>query len=75
MSPIKAKSLSADKKQIVGFAMVSHNGIVGSKPAVVSNGTEELEIPLTFLTGNLMLIRTEIHRLIDEMMDQLEDVK
>lgn len=73
MSPIKVHKLSADRGPVVGFCLVGHETISRSGPALVGNETEELEVPLKFYTGDLNLIRSELHNLVDEALNALED--
>ena len=72
---IKVKKLSPDKGPIIGFAVVAHPKIVASNPAAVFLVAEKeenkLEVPLTFLSGDLNAIRSELHKMIDDYIDAL----
>lgn len=72
MSPIEVHKLSADRGPIVGFCLVGHETISRSSPACVGNETEKLEVPLKFYSGDLNLIRSELHNLIDKALNSLE---
>lgn len=72
MEPIKVHTLSPDTSPIVGIAIVAHEKILASEPAVVSDLQDKLEVPLRFYRGNLNEIRTELHKLIDDAVDALQ---
>lgn len=71
MEPINLLKLSSDQSPVVGFALVAHESISQSRPAAVGDGQDELEVPLRFYTGNLNMIRAELHKLIDDGIDAL----
>jgi hypothetical protein len=72
---IKVRVLSPDKGPIVGFSLVAHPKIVASNPAAIflveEKEENKVEVPLTFLRGDLNIIRVELHKLIDEAIEQL----
>ena len=74
---IKIRKLSPDKGPIVGFSVVAHPKIVASNPATVflveETDENKLEVPLTFLSGDLSSIRTELHKLLDDYIDLLDE--
>ncbi len=73
MNKIEIHKLSAEKGIILGFALVAHPDIVADEPARVSDGKDELEVPLRWYGGDLNMIRTELHKTLDEAIDALVD--
>lgn len=73
MEPIQIKTLTAEKGPIVGIAMVAHHNITHDSPAVVSDGKDTLPIQLRFYQGDLNLVRSELHQIVDEAIDILLD--
>lgn len=73
MEPIKVHTLSPDQGPIVGFAIVAHERIMAAEPAVVSDLKEKLEVPFRFYRGSLNDIRTELHKLVDDALDSLQN--
>lgn len=73
MEPIKVHALSPDQGPIVGFAIVAHESILASEPAIVSDLKDKLEVPFRFYRGSLNYIRTELHKLVDDAIDSLQN--
>lgn len=72
MTPIHVHQLSPDRTSLVGVSLVADASILASEPAFVTDGKTKLEVPLRFYSGDLNLIRTELHRLVDEAVDALD---
>lgn len=75
MEPIKIEELSPEQSAVVGIAMVAHPRILASSPAKISDGESSLDVPLQFYRGELNVIRTELHKIIDEGIDTLLESK
>ena len=73
MKPIHVHQLSPDKRALVGIALVSDTSIIASEDATVTDGADKLEVPLRFYGGDINLIRTELHRMVDDAMNALDD--
>lgn len=73
MEPIQIKKLSPDISPIVGFVLVAHSKITETSPASVGDGTTEMDVPLTFYSGNLEMIRADLHSRIDEGIDMIRE--
>lgn len=71
------KQLTPDKGPVVGFCLVAHPNIVANTSATVSleedKEENKLEVPLTFMGGDLNTVRSELHKLIDDFIDQLDE--
>ena len=72
MKPIHVHRVSPDRSHLVGISIVADPSIMASEPAFVTDGESKLEVPLRFYGGELNLIRTELHRLIDEAINALD---
>lgn len=71
MIPIVVHELSPEKGPLVGFALVAHESIIGYESAAVTDGQDKLAVPLRFYRGNLNMIRSELHKMIDDAIDAL----
>lgn len=71
MTPIHVHQLSPDKSSLVGISLVAETSIMAAEPAFVTDGKDKLEVPLRFYSGDSNVIRTELHRLVDEAMDAM----
>lgn len=73
MEPIKLHTLSPDQGPIIGISIVAHENILASEPAVVSDLKDSLEVPLRFYRGNLNTVRAELHKVVDDAVNALQD--
>lgn len=71
LQSIKVNKVSSDQSTIVGIALVAHPTIVGSAPAMVTDGDDILEVPFRFYAGNLNLVRSELHKMVDDAIEAL----
>ena len=71
MENVKIKQLSSDKGPVVGCVIVADQDIKTSAPAVISDGVNIAMAPIQFYSGDLNLIRSELHRSVDEAIDLL----
>ena len=70
---IKVERVTPDTRPIVGIVIVADKNIAQSSPAIISDGRKTSEAPLKFYSGDLNMIRTELHRAVDEAIDVLLD--
>jgi hypothetical protein len=68
---IKVNELTPDHSAVVGIAICANDQIVDSTPAAITDGVGKMQVPLIFFKGELNAVRTEMHKLVDEAIDNL----
>lgn len=71
MEKISVKELSPERGPIFGIALVAHSDIELCRPGVVSDSKGSINVPFLFYRGDLEMVRTELHNLIDHAIDSL----
>ena len=75
MEKVEAIQLSPDRTFVVGLstaiAVDDPNLTVQWSPGQLTNGEQSVDCPYNFVTGSIELIRSELHKRIDDIIDKL----
>ena len=63
--------MSADKTSVIGISLIAHKHIEQSENAKVLIGDQELTVPMQFFGGDLNLVQTELHKMVDVFFETL----
>lgn len=66
-------NLSPDKSPVIGISMASHPNLSGYEEAVISDGFDEQTVPMKFYKGASHIVRSQLHKDVDDFMDMVED--
>lgn len=68
---IEVKSLDSENGPLVGIALAAVAKADEVENAVIKIGEEQIPVPLRFYKGNLNTVRSELHSIVDELVDTL----
>ena len=67
----EVQALDSDQSPIVGIALTASVAVDEVTNGKIHIGEESIDVPLRFYKGSLNSIRTELHGLVDELIDTL----
>lgn len=68
---LDVKTLDAENGPLIGISLAAIAKADDTTAGVIKVGEEEIKVPLRFYKGSLELVRTELHNIIDELIDTL----